>query len=303
VVDFDGDGTLDILSGSWPGELYLFRGQGKGKFAAGQTLKDKNGKVIKADSASTAFASDWNGDGLNDLLIGSIGGHIYLCTNEGSADKPAFSKPQKLSLENKPLEVPHGDSHPVATDWDRDGNPDLLVGCGDGSVRWYRNIGSRTAPKLKSEGALLGPSPMAQSFSSGKANMRGMRAKICVTDWNGDGLNDLLVGDFGMALKEAPKLTEAQKKRQRELQAKIQTAEREMQPIIGKMRKLGPPPADTKKRAAWNKQSVALREQYNKPMNRLVALSQELEKFQPSYEQNGYVWLLTAQRDEVAHSR
>ena len=50
-MDFDGDGTSDLLSGSWPGELYFFKGDGKGKFAAGETLKDKDGKVIKLGSA------------------------------------------------------------------------------------------------------------------------------------------------------------------------------------------------------------------------------------------------------------
>ena len=30
-MDLDGDGRTDILSGSWPGELYFFKGEGKGK--------------------------------------------------------------------------------------------------------------------------------------------------------------------------------------------------------------------------------------------------------------------------------
>ena len=46
-MDLDGDGHLDILSGSWPGELFLFRG-GKGRtFAAPVKLKDKDSKTIE----------------------------------------------------------------------------------------------------------------------------------------------------------------------------------------------------------------------------------------------------------------
>ena len=49
--------------------LYLFRGQGKGKFKAGEILKDKDSKPIRVGYASTVFASDWRGTGKLDLLI------------------------------------------------------------------------------------------------------------------------------------------------------------------------------------------------------------------------------------------
>ena len=46
-MDFDGDGILDLVSGSYdPGELYLFRGLGKGQFAAREVIRDRSGKPI-----------------------------------------------------------------------------------------------------------------------------------------------------------------------------------------------------------------------------------------------------------------
>ena len=45
-MDLDGDGIKDILSGSWPGEIFLFRGQRDGGFAPPEKLKDKKGNII-----------------------------------------------------------------------------------------------------------------------------------------------------------------------------------------------------------------------------------------------------------------
>ena len=46
-MDFDADGIDDLISGSYdPGEIYLFRGEGKGKFKARETLIDKSGKPV-----------------------------------------------------------------------------------------------------------------------------------------------------------------------------------------------------------------------------------------------------------------
>ena len=144
-MDLDGDGVSDVLSGSWPGELYFFKGLGKGKYSPPDVLKDKDGKVIKVGSASTVFAADWRGTGRLDLLVGCIDGFVWLVPNEGARGKPAYGKPVKLKAADKEIRVPHGDSHPVAADWQGDGKPGLVVGCGDGSVLWFRNEGPRTA--------------------------------------------------------------------------------------------------------------------------------------------------------------
>ena len=52
-MDIDGDGHPDLLSGSWPGELFLFRGTADHSFAAPEMLKDKSGEIINIGGGIT----------------------------------------------------------------------------------------------------------------------------------------------------------------------------------------------------------------------------------------------------------
>ena len=45
-MDINNDGHVDLLSGSWPGEIFLFKGEPGNSFAAPQMIKDKDGKII-----------------------------------------------------------------------------------------------------------------------------------------------------------------------------------------------------------------------------------------------------------------
>ena len=81
-MDFDADGILDMISGSYdPGDLYLFRGLGKGKYAKGETiaanvddLHGDNNKLTK-QTALSEKGEPINGRGdtpnRHDILTGS----------------------------------------------------------------------------------------------------------------------------------------------------------------------------------------------------------------------------------------
>ncbi len=195
-MDFDGDGRTDVISGSYtPGDLYLFRRGPDGRFLPGEKIKDRHGKEIQF-VASVPFAADWNGDGLLDLIVGNIQGEVYFIPNEGTSKQPAFGSPQRLAAEGKAIQVPHGDSGPVVADWDGDQIPDLLVGCGDGSVQFYRNLGTRKEPRLAAARTLVPASPEGKAWKGElRDNEWGVRVKVCVVDWNGDRKPDLLLGD------------------------------------------------------------------------------------------------------------
>lgn len=225
-MDHDGDGILDIVSGSYdPGDLYLFRGLGKGRYAAGKKILDerglplvhhpdqlrayqdarKQGKEGSIQDRVASFGSwpapvDWDGDGDLDMLIGSFDGRLWLRTNTGTRTEPVYAKESvAVHAGGVPLQVEcHAD--PFVADWNGDGRWDLVVGSGDGSVGWYENTGTATAPVFAARQVLVAAKAESkfdkQLLAHGQMPRPGVRAQICVVDHDLDGKLDLLLGDW-----------------------------------------------------------------------------------------------------------
>jgi hypothetical protein len=240
-VDFDGDGHLDLVSGSYdPGELYLFRGEGKGKFAAREVIKDKSDKPIlkvpdQKDSVES-FGSwmalvDWDADADLDILVGTYDGSMFLRLNEGSRTKPAYATENMwVQIGGKRLRVPgaahdptggSGHANPVIADWDGDGLWDLVTGSANGGVYYYRNAGEAGKPRFEAPIALVSAHEgigYAEVLEAGQEPKPGIRSQIAVTDYDGDGKLDLLVGDFCTYLHIKKDLTADQRREFEKLQ-------------------------------------------------------------------------------------
>jgi hypothetical protein len=101
-----------------------------------------------------------------------------------------------------PCEAKWGYTTQTVVDWDHDGLPDLLVNSILGKVQWYRNTGTRNAPKLAAAQPIAvewkGKQPaLAYGWlrPQGKALLTQWRTTPVGVDWNADGLTDLVMLD------------------------------------------------------------------------------------------------------------
>jgi hypothetical protein len=307
-VDLDGDGIGDLLTGSWPGELYFFKGKGKGEFEPAVQLQQQ-GKPINLGRASTVFAADWRGTGRLDLLVGNIGGEVILLPNNGSRSQPRYGPPQKLQAGGQPIKAPHGDSQPVVVDWDQDGLLDLIVGCGDGSVVWYRNLGSKNELRLGQGTTLVKPGTLIHDDKSTIPVTPGIRAKVSVVDWNGDGRLDLLLGDFGILQGEKPKLSEADQKTKKEAEQKLADLQKKLLPHFEKYQRKaqeGAKPDDSEEivRARQAKaQEVLQIKEVVKLLSDQREILEAMSKFQAPTTYRGNVWLYLRQGADLAQKK
>lgn len=219
-MDLDGDGRRDVISGSWPGELYWFRGTSAG-FARPLVLHDAQARPIAIGSASSVFAVDWDRDGDLDLVIGNLDGMVKWARNDSGDRTLSFAAPEPVFVDHllklQPIELAGGGAAPVAADWDGDGWTDLVVGTDAGQVVWFRAIPTTEAnvpPRL-----CLPVELVAAPEQGGK---HGLRARPGVADWNGDGLLDLLVGDFSSSAAAISP----------ERHAALEVAEREQETLV-----------------------------------------------------------------------
>ena len=136
---------------------------------------------------------DMDGDGDLDVMVGDLYGRLNYFENTGTTSAPAFT--QRTGAANPFDGVDIGNtgsndrerSAPTFTDLDGDGDLDALVGELDGTLNYFENTGTRTAPVFVQRTGAANP------FNGVDV---GQYSNATFADLDGDGDRDVIVGDF-----------------------------------------------------------------------------------------------------------
>lgn len=148
-VDIDNDGDMDAFVGEYGGTVNFFRNDGT---AANPNFTGALGSENPLDGidvgvyAVPAFV-DVDGDGDQDVFIGERDGILNFFRNDGTDSSPDLN--QIAGAQNPFNGVDVGsNSSPVFVDIDNDGDMDAFIGEYGGTLRFFRNDGSPTAPNF-----------------------------------------------------------------------------------------------------------------------------------------------------------
>ena len=322
-VDFDADGKLDIVAGTFDGSPHLARGDGTGWNQPEQIL-DATGKRIVLNSFwnfdtkkwdkstdgnaggqageggqfTSAVAFDWDGDGDLELLLGDHhSGNIYRRDNEGTASRPAFGgKNLLVHAGGKPIDV----RGTVATlrlfDWNRDGLADLLVsGMGDaytdeegGGVWLFVNTGTKTGTRFAAPIELVAPS---KKGALGEPTRPDSGLYADAGDIDGDGDFDLIVGGYSHWTPTPPKLTDEQKARVAELTKIIDEADKKLDAWNEEISKLIAALPDAEREKKYPEIYASRKDAREAIMKERKPAFEEREKLAPGPKRISYVWL------------
>ncbi len=136
IVDLDGDGDLDILSGEYGGGFKYYQNTGTKTapmFAA--PVSNPFGLSNVYYFGTPSFA-DLDNDGDMDLLVGEYYGDLQYFENTGSKTAPAFAAPVANPFG---LSATYYYAFPAFADLDGDGDLDLLVGEYYGVMQYFKN--------------------------------------------------------------------------------------------------------------------------------------------------------------------
>ena len=220
AIDWDRDGDVDLVVGDEDGRVALVENTGKLVDSMPEFLPPRyfqqQADRLKFGALVTPFSFDWDGDGDEDLLCGNTAGYIGFFENIGGGASPKWAAVKRLEAGGKTIRIQAGVNGSIqgpceakwgyttlsVADWNQDSLPDLVVNSIWGEVLWYENVGTLRSPSLKRAQRIevqwpgLTPKPSWVWWNpNGKQLLTQWRTTPEVVDFDGDGLNDLVMLD------------------------------------------------------------------------------------------------------------
>ncbi|MCZ6795086.1 MAG: VCBS repeat-containing protein [Planctomycetota bacterium] len=212
LCDYEGDGDLDLVvgvgdwsdygwddafdsTGRWTrgplhGWVYLLLNEGTDeapRYLRAQRI-EAGGRPIDVYGMPSPNLADFDGDGDLDILCGEFLDRFTYFENRGTRERPEYAAGKFLTLGGREIRMDLEMIVPVAVDWDRDGDVDLVVGQEDGRVAL-----------LESSGKVEHGVPVFSAPRFFRAEAQYVKFGALVTpaaaDWDGDGDEDLVCGN------------------------------------------------------------------------------------------------------------
>jgi hypothetical protein len=192
--DIDGDGDLDGVFGEISGLFLYFGNTGTSEIPAFAAIQGAGNPFDGFDVEtfhSLPYLFDLDGDGDQDAVVGEEYGTLRYLENTGNSAAPHFVE---LGHDDNPfVEIDAGYfGGPALADLDGDADPDLVLGEHFGTLRYYENTGSSSAP------AYLELSGGANPFQGVDV---GYRSHPELADLDGDGDLDAVIGRYDGGLR------------------------------------------------------------------------------------------------------
>lgn len=213
-TDYDGDGALDLIvavedwsyygwddawnaEGKWlngPLHGWIYFVKNTGTTAEPKYDKplfiDADGKRLDTFGCPSPNFEDFDKDGDLDLLCGEFLDKFTYFENIGTRKEPKYAKGRRVtSADGRHLRMDLEMIVPVAFDWDKDGDFDLIVGDEDGRVAFIENTGSFSKDKA----------PVFERVKYFKQEADTLKCGALATpvgyDWDGDGDTDIISGN------------------------------------------------------------------------------------------------------------
>lgn len=220
VSDFNGDGLPDLIVGDEDGRVAWLKNTGKIKNGVPQ-FEDpyyfrQKADLVKFGALATPYSVDWDNDGKDDIVSGNSAGEIAVIRNLSGGPDPVWAEPELIKVKGKPFRIMAGENGSIqgpaerkwgytvlaVADMDNDGKKDIVINSITGKIEWLRNKGGKDGLKFSE------PKPVYVDWSGETPKpewnwwnpkpgtlVTQWRTSPVILDWNGDGLEDLIILD------------------------------------------------------------------------------------------------------------